>query len=74
MKRLRKVSIAAGLGAFPLARLCAGISRKGMAHYAFLAVPDEETPEALESSLTYGLLWLDRTRQSGGRAIFPGCG
>jgi hypothetical protein len=69
---LEKVFIAADLE-HSLSRVYArGISRKGMAHYAFLAVPDEETPEALESSLAYGLLWLDRTRQSGGRGSLSG--
>lgn len=69
---LEKLSIAADLE-HSLSRVYArGISRKGMALYAFLAVPDEETPEALESSLTYGLLWLDRARQSGGRGNLSG--
>jgi len=69
---LERVSIAADLE-HSLSRVYArGISRKGMAHYAFLAVPDEETPDALESSLTYGLLWLDRTRQTGGRGNLSG--
>jgi len=69
---LEKLSIAADLE-HSLSRVYArGISRKGMAYYAFLAVPDEETPDALESSLTYGLLWLDRTRQSGGRGNLSG--
>ncbi|MGB2676556.1 MAG: hypothetical protein WAN12_05680 [Candidatus Acidiferrum sp.] len=69
---LERVSIAADLE-HSLSRVYArGISRKGMAHYAFLAVPDEETPDALESSLTYGLLWLDRTRQTGGGGNLSG--
>ncbi len=69
---LEKLSIAADLE-HSLSRVYArGVSRKGRAHYAFLAVPDEETPDALESSLTYGLLWLERTRQSGGRANVSG--
>jgi len=49
---LEKISIAADLE-HSLSRIYArGISCKGMAHYAFLAVPDEETQDALESSLT----------------------
>ena len=69
---LEKLSIAADLE-HSLSRVYArGVSRKGMARYAFLAVPDEETPDALESSLTYGLLWLERTRQSGARANVSG--
>ncbi len=69
---LEKVSIAADLE-HSLSRVYArGICRKGMAHYAFLAVPDEETPDALESSLTYGLLWLEHTRQNGRRGNLSG--
>ena len=69
---LEKLSIAADLEHSLSGVYARGVSRKGMAHYAFLAVPDEETPDALESSLTYGLLWLERTRQSGGRGNLSG--
>ncbi len=69
---LEKLSIAADLE-HSLSRIYArGISRKGMLKYAFLAVPDEETPDALESSITYALLWLDRARQSNGHGNFSG--
>jgi len=62
---LEKLTVAADLE-HSLSRVYArGISRKGMAHYAFLAVPDEETQDALESSLTYGLLWFDHARRIG---------
>jgi hypothetical protein len=44
-----------------------GVSRKGSIRCAFLAVPEGETPDAVESSLTYALLWLERARQSAGR-------
>jgi len=43
-----------------------GISRKGATSCAFLAVPEGETPDAIESSLTFALLWLERARQAGG--------
>lgn len=76
---LEKLSIAADLE-HSLSRVYArGISRKGAMHCAFLAVPEGETPEAMESSLTYALLWLERARQTGGnenvsslRLILPG--
>jgi len=69
---VEKISIAADLE-HSLSRIYArGITRIGMTHYAFLAVPDEETPDALENCLTYGLLWLDRARQSGGRGNLSG--
>jgi hypothetical protein len=43
-----------------------GIARKGATKCAFLAVPDGESADAIESSLTYALLWLERARQSAG--------
>lgn len=41
-----------------------GIMRKGGTSCAFLAVPNSESPDTVESSLTYALLWLTRARQS----------
>jgi hypothetical protein len=41
-----------------------GISRKGSTRCAFLAVARGETPDAIESSLTYALLWLQRSLES----------
>jgi hypothetical protein len=41
-----------------------GTSLRGPVTVAFLVVADPESPEALESSLTYALLWFDRLRQS----------
>lgn len=62
---VEKLSIAADLE-HSLSRIYArGISRKGAVRCAFLAVPQGETPDAIESSLTYALLWLERARQSG---------
>jgi hypothetical protein len=69
---LEKLSIAADLE-HSLSRVYArGISRQGLQRYAFLAVPDQESPDALESSLTYALLWLDRARQSHGHGNISG--
>ncbi|HTA58156.1 MAG TPA: hypothetical protein VK805_08380 [Candidatus Baltobacteraceae bacterium] len=45
-----------------------GILQRGSAHVAFLAVSEGESQDALESSLTYGLLWLEKSRQSAKRA------
>ncbi|GAC1622799.1 MAG: hypothetical protein PVS2B2_02640 [Candidatus Acidiferrum sp.] len=39
------------------------VRRKGLST-AILAVPEGESQESVENSLTYGLLWLDRARQS----------
>ena len=64
---VERLSIAADLE-YSLSRVYArGLSRKGAMHCAFLAVPEGETAEAIESSLTYALLWLERARQTGGR-------
>jgi hypothetical protein len=41
-----------------------GISRRGKSSIAFLAVPESKTPDAIESSLTFGLLWFDHARQT----------
>jgi hypothetical protein len=41
-----------------------GISRRGKSSIAFLAVPESETPDAIESSLTFALLWFDHSRQT----------
>ena len=65
---VEKLSIAADLE-HTLSRVYArGISRKGVSRCAFLAVPEGETADAVESSLTYALLWLERARQAGGQA------
>ena len=45
-----------------------GILQRGSAHVAFLAVSEGESQDAFESSLTYGLLWLEKSRQSAKRA------
>jgi hypothetical protein len=64
---VEKLSIAADLE-HSLSRMYArGISRKGAARGAFLAVPEGETPDAVASSLTFALLWLERARQTGGQ-------
>jgi hypothetical protein len=64
---VEKLSIAADLE-HSLSRVYArGVSRKGSTYCAFLAVPEGETQDAIESSLTYALLWLDRARQSSGK-------
>ena len=45
-----------------------GIMRRGAISCAFLAVQDSESPDTVESSLTYALLWVDRARQVAGGA------
>lgn len=62
-EEVEKISVAADLE-HTLSRIYVrGISRKGGTRCAFLAVPDGESPDAIDSSLTYALLWLDRARQ-----------
>jgi len=41
-----------------------GVLRRGSSLVAVLAVPDGESSDNAESSLTYGLLWLHRSRNS----------
>jgi hypothetical protein len=41
-----------------------GILRKGTVRGALLAVPESETQDAIENSLTFALLWLERARES----------
>ena len=41
-----------------------GLLRRGSFHIAVLAVPDRESVDTAESSLTFALLWLDRARNS----------
>lgn len=66
---VEKLSIAPDLE-HTLSRIYArGISRKGATRCAFLAVPEGETPDAIESSLTYALLWLGHARQSPARGL-----
>jgi hypothetical protein len=65
---VEKISVSADLE-HSLSRVYTrGILRRGSSSTAFLAVPEEESPEALESSLTHGLLWLERSRRSARRA------
>ena len=45
-----------------------GLLRRGSSHIAILAVPDGESSETAESSLTFALLWLDRSRHSSRRS------
>jgi hypothetical protein len=44
-----------------------GILRRGSSYSAVLAVPDGESSDTVESSLTFALLWLDRARNSNRR-------
>lgn len=41
-----------------------GLLRRGSSYFAVLAVPDGESSDTVESSLTFALLWLDRARNS----------
>jgi hypothetical protein len=41
-----------------------GVLKRGSAHTAFLAVPDGESQDTVNNSLTFGLLWLDRLRNT----------
>jgi hypothetical protein len=61
---VEKLSIAADLE-HSLSRIYVrGILRRGKLSVALLAVPEGETPDAIESSLTFALLWFDHSRQA----------
>jgi len=64
---LEKISITSDLEHSLSGVYARGITRRGCASFAFLAVPDGQVPGAVESSLTYALLWLERARQSSRR-------
>jgi hypothetical protein len=44
-----------------------GLLRRGSSYIAVLAVPDGESADTAENSLTFALLWLERTRDSSKR-------
>ncbi len=65
---VEKISVAADIE-HSLSRIYTrGILHRGSTSIAFLAIPEGESQDALESSLTYGLLWLERSRQTAKRA------
>ena len=49
-----------------------GILRQSSREWAMLAVPDGESAEAVEGSLTFALLWFERLRHSRGRSAVVG--
>jgi hypothetical protein len=65
---LEKISVAQDLEHSLSKIYTRGILHRGSSQIAFLAVPEGESQDALESSLTYGLLWLEKSRQSTKRA------
>jgi len=65
---LEKISVAQDLEHSLSKIYTRGILRRGPSNVAFLAVPEGESQDALDSSLTYGLLWLEKSRQSAKRA------
>jgi hypothetical protein len=49
-----------------------GVLRRGSSQAAFLAVAEGESADAVDSTLTFGLLWLDRLRHSNSRGTVSG--
>ena len=49
-----------------------GVLKRGSLEWAVLAVPDGETPDAIENSLTFALLWFERLRHSARRSSVVG--
>ena len=46
-----------------------GLLRRGSSEWGVLAVPDGESADTLEGSLTFALLWLERLRDSSRRSV-----
>ena len=61
---VERMSIAADLEHSLSRMYVRGIVRRGLVSCAFLAVPQSQSQDTLESCLTYALLWFDRARQS----------
>jgi hypothetical protein len=75
---LETLTIAADLEHSLSGNYARGVLRRGNTRWALLAAPDGGPPEPVLHALTFGLLWLDRVRQSqhgnsigGLRLIFP---
>ena len=49
-----------------------GLSKRGSRYEAFLAVPDGESQDTVNNSLTFALLWLDRLRNGSQRGTVGG--
>src|SRR5579871_3118597 len=61
---LEKISVTADLEHTLSGSYVRGVTSRGQAAFAFLAVPHGDVPDDVENSLTFALLWLDRARQS----------
>lgn len=71
---LEKLSIASDQEHTLLRAYARGTAGRGACRCAFLALPEGETPDAIESSLTCALLWLDRARKAGSDGNISFCG
>jgi len=49
-----------------------GLSKRGSRYEAFLAMPDGESQDTVNNSLTFALLWLDRLRHGNQRGTIGG--
>jgi hypothetical protein len=49
-----------------------GLSKRGSRYLAFLAVPDDESQDTVNNSLTFALQWLDRLRNGNHRGTVEG--
>lgn len=61
---LQSLTVAADLEHSLSGNYARGILRRGTLRWAVLAVPAGQPADATENGLTFGLLWLDRARQS----------
>jgi hypothetical protein len=69
---LQSLSVSADLEHSLSGNYARGLLRCGSAVTAVLAVPDGESVDSVENSLTFGLLWLDRARNANHRGTVIG--
>ncbi len=71
-ENLESITSAADLEHSVSGNYARGILRQGSARWAWLAVADGESPATSENALTFGLLWLDRVRQTNRKGTVEG--
>jgi hypothetical protein len=49
-----------------------GLARQGRTAWAFLGLPETESPAAADTALAFGLIWLDWLRGRSERVVVPG--
>jgi hypothetical protein len=71
-EEVESLSVAADLEHSLSGNYARGIQRRGSSRWAVLAVPEGESPATAGNALTFGLLWLNRVRQTNRRGQVEG--